>query len=645
LALRRPFEAASREALFQEIIARDAPDLRKLNRKVPVDLAVVVHHALEKHPDQRYQSALALAEDLRRFREHEPIVARPVGALTRTWRWAQRKPATAGLLATIFLALAAIAVITSLNSRRVGKLNQTLASTNTSLEKSNQQLEDATLEAETRAAADEMWPVHPDLVPDLKAWQAKYAPLFARLDGHRKALEALRARAPAYTEEARKRDFAGEFARIARLENDLPKLREQVAAEEEAEKKLAGTEEIATRVSELAELKQTVQGRRSWDYGEDVDLQFRHDTLAMLVSDLADFSAEENGVAASVARRLDGSQRIAKETVSDHAALWAETVARIASNPRYGGLTFAPQLGLIPLGPDPASGLEEFLDWRTHDWSENEGALPTRDEDDRIAMTETRGLIFVLIPGGAFRMGAQRDPDKPNFDPQALPNESPVREVVLTAYLISKYEMTQGQWSRFDGENPARYRSGFLVSALKNPVDLRHPVEQVSWDDCRRRLDRLGLVLPTEAQWERAARAGADPATVWAGTSDLSELRRFANINGSETKAVGFSNQQPGHEDDWITHAPVGSFVADAFGLFDTTGNVWEWCHDAFEGYKTDPDPGDGLRRSSSRNRVYRGGSFSSTAVYARLANRYTFDPSTRNLDLGVRPSRSITTD
>ncbi|MEZ6196794.1 MAG: bifunctional serine/threonine-protein kinase/formylglycine-generating enzyme family protein [Planctomycetota bacterium] len=704
LALRRPFEAPSREALFQEIIARDAPDLRKLNKNVPEDLAVIVSHAIEKHPDHRYATALDLAEDLRRFRESQNILARPVGALTRTWRWAKRRPATAGLLATVFVALSAIALITSLNSRRTNKLNQTLLTTTTNLEKTTkiaeanaeqarqnaeaaarsardaranerrareetaakaaalereqaalaektsalseyERMADTRRLASARATADAMWPVHPDLVPDLESWQEKYAPLFARLDGHRKALAALRAKAPPYPAAARERDFATELSRIAKLEEDLPKLREQVAAEEDAEKKKQGEEAIAQLEAELAGLRETVQGRRSWDYGEDVDLQFRHDTLAKLVTDLAAFTAEEGGYAASVARRLDRSRRIRKETLEDRAALWSETVARIASNPRYGGLTLAPQLGLIPLGPDPASGLEEFLDWRTHDWSENDGALPERGEDDRIAMTETRGLIFVLIPGGSFRMGAQRDPEKPNFDPEAGPRESPVREVVLAPYLISKYEMTQGQWARFDGVNPARYSTGYSFRRLIPTVDPRHPVEQVSWDDSTRRLGRLGLLLPTEAQWERAARAGANPATRWTGTSELAELARFGNINGSETKAVGFSNQQPGHEDDWIIHAPVGSFAANAFGLFDTTGNVWEWCRDANTGYDVDPAPGDGLRRSASRNRVFRGGSFNNPTVLARLAYRSANTPTIRGDNLGLRPSRGITTE
>jgi serine/threonine protein kinase/tetratricopeptide (TPR) repeat protein len=113
LALRRPFTAPTLQALFQEIITREAPDLRRLSRKISADLAVIVAHALAKHPDQRYQTAHDLAEDLRRFRHREPILARPVGPLVRAWRWAQRKPATAALLAVLMIAIPTVAALTA----------------------------------------------------------------------------------------------------------------------------------------------------------------------------------------------------------------------------------------------------------------------------------------------------------------------------------------------------------------------------------------------------------------------------------------------------------------------------------------------------------------------------------------------------
>src|SRR5262245_55448530 len=101
-------------------------------------------------------------------------------------------------------------------------------------------------------------------------------------------------------------------------------------------------------------------------------------------------------------------------------------------------------------------------------------------------MTEEMGIVFVLLPGGTFRMGATKPPDEdtpmnsPNVDPAAEPREGPVTEITLEPFFMSKYEMTQGQWQRLVRRNPSCYRPG----DLDGKVDLRNPVEQVSWEDC-----------------------------------------------------------------------------------------------------------------------------------------------------------------
>ena len=109
LTLSRPFEAATREGLYREILSSDSPDPRRRQTQVSRDLAVVLETALEKSPERRYRTALDLAEDLRRVREHQPIRARPAGPLLRTRRWAQRNP----VLATSFVLLS-VALILSL---------------------------------------------------------------------------------------------------------------------------------------------------------------------------------------------------------------------------------------------------------------------------------------------------------------------------------------------------------------------------------------------------------------------------------------------------------------------------------------------------------------------------------------------------
>jgi len=112
LTLKRPFEAPTFDALYAQILATDPPDPRRLNRHIPKDVKVILETALEKDRDRRYASALDFAEDLRRARELEPIRAKPIGAVSRAWRWAQRRPALAASMAGLFLALSAGLIVT-----------------------------------------------------------------------------------------------------------------------------------------------------------------------------------------------------------------------------------------------------------------------------------------------------------------------------------------------------------------------------------------------------------------------------------------------------------------------------------------------------------------------------------------------------
>ena len=123
------------------------------------------------------------------------------------------------------------------------------------------------------------------------------------------------------------------------------------------------------------------------------------------------------------------------------------------------------------------------------------------------------GIVLVLIPAGTFWMGASENETEPNYDVHAMTNERPVQEVRLDAFFISKYEMTQEQWSRTAGTDPSIY-DDFQKRDFGEAV-LLHPVENVTWSECEETLRRLGLVLPTEAQWEYAARAGRITEYSW----------------------------------------------------------------------------------------------------------------------------------
>jgi formylglycine-generating enzyme required for sulfatase activity len=262
-------------------------------------------------------------------------------------------------------------------------------------------------------------------------------------------------------------------------------------------------------------------------------------------------------------------------------------------------------------------------------------------------LTDETGLVFVLIPGGTFWMGAQsKDPNGQNYDPQAEDIESdengnPV-EVTLAPYFLSKYEMTQGQWDRFTGENPSGYVPGSQYG--DKATTLLHPVETVSWEDCVEMLGRLDLVLPTEAQWEHGCRAGTD--TPWWPGQETLDLQGRANLADAYFEAHGGPASWQ-YEDDlndgFVAHAPVGRFEANRFGLHDVHGNVWEWCLDGYGSYGNATRPGDGLREVPGASyRVYRGGSYYLLALVARSARRNYQRPGYRDFNVGLRPAKVI---
>jgi formylglycine-generating enzyme required for sulfatase activity len=399
----------------------------------------------------------------------------------------------------------------------------------------------------------------------------------------------------------------------------------------------------------VVELDEAPSARNSWRFRDDQD-QFRYDTLAKLLPALGPIldPREGAGLLTRMERRLDFARRVERESLADPREVWQQASASIGNRnecPAYSGLDLRPQTGLVPLRRDPTSGLWEFLHLES-------GEAPTVGVDGAYVLEERTGVVLVLLPGGVAEIGAQRqDANAPNFDPQAEPNESSVRleefatvRAALSPFFVSKYELTRAQWKRLTGRDPSR----LTMHPQAEPI-LLHPVESVDWTEAMEVMNEVGLTLPTEMQWEYAARGGT--ATPWWTGADRSTLRGAANLADSRAAAVRAAHEAewadwPDLDDGFGYLAPVGSFRANPFGLHDVYGNVFEWCRDAGAiSYDGTPDVRMGTYErfvSDEGLRARRGGSLGTRASSCRSSARTFSGPKSALMDTGMRPSREL---
>ncbi|HZN39260.1 MAG TPA: bifunctional serine/threonine-protein kinase/formylglycine-generating enzyme family protein [Planctomycetota bacterium] len=334
----------------------------------------------------------------------------------------------------------------------------------------------------------------------------------------------------------------------------------------------------------------------------------------------------------SVSMRRAFASDLDRLTIEQQREGWAQAIACAhAPDGPYRGLELLPQRGLIPLGCDPQTHLLEFAHLET-------GSVPARDaKTGALQITAATGLVLVLLPGGSCLVGlCEPGASRPALDP---PEES----LDLRPFLLSKYEMTQAQWQTIMGKNPSHYQPGSPRGG--KPVDLRHPVESVSAVDCAVLLRRLDMLLPTDAQWEYACRAGTE--TTWYTGDDPASLQGHANIadEGSRKFYPEGWSFEPGIADGYGATAPVGTYAANPFGLHDMHGNVMEWCRDGWQESPGAARAGDGLREGRSgtaRVQVFRGGRYSDRATAVRCAYRGFGDPQHSDHTIGLRPSRAL---
>jgi formylglycine-generating enzyme required for sulfatase activity len=395
-------------------------------------------------------------------------------------------------------------------------------------------------------------------------------------------------------------------------------------------------EPLAARLPVLRAARDDMRKRAHRAEGADPADTFLHAQVSKLVTDLEAFMAE-NGTVATVRIRLEEAETVHERTIENQREEWDRAIAAIATHPKYGGLKVTPQIGLVPIGPDPDSTLWEF----GHPAS---GQVPQRGDDGRFPVTDGMSIVLVLLPGGPFTLGAQRSAEH-ETGYEVADSEGPPHQVILDPFLLSRYELTKAQWKRLsNADDPSGYKVGGEDAGNPQTISDRHPVESISWQTCHQQLRYYGLSLPTEAQWEYGCRAGT--MTAWWTGKEAKSLAGAANVFDEHARRHGRGWGFPETFDDrWSSHAPVGSYRPNPFGLFDMHGNVYEWCADWYLPYSCETRRGDGLREAgvtSVTNRVYRGGCFVLAGHFARTTARGYQSPAYESDTVGCRPARLI---
>jgi formylglycine-generating enzyme required for sulfatase activity len=268
--------------------------------------------------------------------------------------------------------------------------------------------------------------------------------------------------------------------------------------------------------------------------------------------------------------------------------------------------------------------------------------------------TKNTGIVFRLVPAGIFTMGSPGSEQDAIVD-AGLKRESVASEAqhwvtITQPYWCGKFEVTQAQWEAVMDANPARFTNAGREA----------PVEQVSWEECQgflRKLCQREDVEPgtyrllTEAEWEHACRAGTSTSLYTGelrvlGKNNSSLLGLVAWYGGNSGVDYAGAVDSSGWPEKQIEHSragphPVGGKLANAYGLHDMIGNVWEWCRDWAGDYQ-DGAVTDPAGSSSGPYRVYRGGGWNAPPGCCRAAHRHWSEPGVGDAILGLRLARSV---
>ncbi len=685
LAGRMPYtsrlETPTPQDIWRRVLAGPPEPLARIDRDIPPPLVAICERSMAREPSRRYASMETMADDLRAYLENRVVRAYRTGPVAEFKSWVQRNRPFAVALAALVVVVLGAGSLYALAQRDAARSAARLAEERAS-----------GAAAELIAQAEASWPVHPDHAEAMADWIGRAEALVASLpDDLEQKLAHLRRSARPYSDEDARRDRRSHPDRIAldlarNMRKEFAQQLQDARSLEEAARQpdwmqhwaervvdIRPLPEERTRGEELARLASLssaewwmqwvrqarailpaeiealdarierlsgqVEKRRTWPF-DDSEIQEQHDFLATLAGHALRLERDGGGLIDEVSRRRDRSLALVTESVDAHRELWRTAIASIAdaeASPLYGGLVIGEQIGLLPLRQDPHTGLWEFQ----HVLS---GEAPVFDRAGDLRVTPETGLVLVLVPGGEAVMGAQSDPAKPYYDPGASGSERPVQSPgVLDPFFLAKHELTQAQWTRLAGRNPSEF------FAARDPmwsarVTRTHPVENVSWEESAARLALWSLVLPTEAQWEYAARAGTDTVRWWGDAIEAGvEAANFQDRAFERARDLGPATMP--WDDGWAVHAPVDTKRPNAWGFHHMLGNVSEWCADWYGSYAESEFATDGTGLIEPEywwNRSFRGGGFGESPHTLRVAQRYSLGPDKRYGTLGVRPARPL---
>ncbi|MCA8952898.1 MAG: SUMF1/EgtB/PvdO family nonheme iron enzyme [Planctomycetes bacterium] len=616
----RPFDAATPHALERQIDAATPVPARRRNPNVSRDLEVVIATALAREPAHRYATATALAHDVARVLDRRPVLARPLGPLTHAWRHIRRRPAISALTAAALLivagSLAISLVLRQRAEREVARAEQaTRLLEHVSVRYRLSQLQ--------RELEDEL-AIDSSQVDQFANWYARAEAVSGRLGNHQAFLAELRLQAtaaPGDDPATRRRQRNAEHT-LLQAQSARSKYRGELAAAEAAGD-AAKAADLAHAVSVAEEIVARAEAARTTPVYRfaDPETQAMHDLVEQLVHDLEVFGQMRPGLPTLLACRLlqRKAATVRRDSIDLYAEAWAAAIDRTAARDGpYAGLRIPPQEGLVPLGPDPQSGLEEFAQLYT-------GDVPARDPaTGTLQYGADPAIVLVLLPGGAVEVGALA-PTANEREPRFLA-PPPRSRVELDPFFLGKHEVTQAQWRAIMWTDPSVY-GGEAMN--------RHPVTQTTAQGAERFTRRLGLRLPSEAQWEYACRAGS--TTDFSFGADPAAMRDHGNIWEDRARR---KDEPP---DGWARSAAVGSFLPNGFGLHDLHGNLREWTCDTFGSYDLPPIDGTGRRAPSGKVAVaVRGGSFLLGAAEAQSWWREFVTPD-HHVDVGIRVARVVT--